>query len=212
MPRIRILIADDHTVVREGLAHMLADQPDLWVVATAPDGEAALLAAKSCDPHVALIDMRMPGLGGVAAIRRLREDCPHTKVLVLSMYEDPHYVRAALAAGAHGYLGKRTGAAALVAAIRRLYTGQSIGAELAHDVEPESRPNMDAARGLSAREREIMRLVIQGQTGRQIANALGIGKSTVDTYRARGFRKLGVGNRAALFAVAGQLQLQGEAE
>ena len=205
MARIRILIADDHTVVREGLARMLADQPDLWVVATAADGEAAVAAAKSCDPHVALMDMRMPGLGGVAAIRRMREECPRTKLLVLSMYEDPHYVRAALAAGAHGYLGKRTGGDALLAAVRSLHAGQTLTPELAPDTQLES---AGAAEGLSAREREIMRLVIQGQTGRQIADALGIGKSTVDTYRARLFRKLRVDNRAALFALAGQLDLQ----
>jgi DNA-binding NarL/FixJ family response regulator len=203
MARIRILIADDHTVVREGLARMLADQPDLWVVATAADGEAALAAAKSCDPHVALMDMRMPGLGGVAAIRRLREECPRTKLLVLSMYEDPHYVRAALAAGAHGYLGKRTGADALLATIRRLHAGEAVSSELTSEAEIGG---SGAAESLSAREREIMQLVIQGQTSRQIADALGIGKSTVDTYRARIFRKLGVDNRAALFAIAGRLE------
>jgi DNA-binding NarL/FixJ family response regulator len=204
MARIRILIADDHTVVREGLARMLADQPDLWVVATAADGEAALTAAKGCDPHVALMDMRMPGLGGIAAIRRMREECPRTKLLVLSMYEDAHYVRAALAAGAHGYLGKRTGGDALLAAIRHLHAGQTLTTDLPTDAPFES---PGATESLSAREREIMHLVVKGQTSRQISDALGIGKSTVDTYRARLFRKLRVDNRAALFALAGQLDL-----
>jgi DNA-binding NarL/FixJ family response regulator len=210
MARIRILIADDHAVVREGLARVLADQPDLWVVAAAADGDSALAAAKSCDPHVAVLDMRMPGLGGVAAIRRMREECPRTRVLVLSMYEDPHYVRAAMAAGAHGYLGKRSGSDALLAAIRSLYAGErlestGIGADRASEVElPAAGAGGSAPDNLSAREREIMRLVVQGQTSRQIADALGIGKSTVDTYRARVFRKLGVDNRAALFELAGQ--------
>ncbi|MET0386811.1 MAG: response regulator transcription factor [Polyangiales bacterium] len=202
MSRIRILIADDHAVVREGLARVLADQPDLRVVATVADGEAALAAAKSGDPHVVLLDMRMPGLGGVAAIKRLREQCPRARLLVLSMYEDPHYVRAALAAGAHGYLGKRTGTQALLEAIRSLHAGQPLRATM--EPEPES---PEAPDGLSTREREIMARVVQGQTSRQIADALGIGKSTVDTYRARVFRKLGVDNRAALFALAGQYEL-----
>src|ERR1700753_2567401 len=110
MSRIRILIADDHAVVREGLARVMADQPDLRVVAPAGDGEAAIAAAIRCDPHVAVLDMRMPGLGGVAAIKRLRAQCPRMRLLVLSMYEEQHYARAALAAGAHAYLGKRTSA------------------------------------------------------------------------------------------------------
>jgi two-component system, NarL family, response regulator NreC len=199
MSRIRILIADDHAVVREGLARMIADQPDMRVVAESADGEAAVAAAVSSEPHVALLDMRMPGLGGVAAIRRMREQCPRTRVLVLSMYEDPHYVRAALAAGAHAYLGKRTGSAELVAAIRRLHAGETPSTASALIPEPDSE-----ALTLSAREREIMQCVIQGQTSRQIADALGITKSSVDTYRARIFRKLGVDNRAALVALAGK--------
>lgn len=194
MARIRILIADDHAVVREGLAHMLSDQPDMRVVAQVADGEAAITAAVSSDPHVALLDMRMPGLGGVAAIRKLRERCPRTRVLVLSMYEDAHYVRAAVAAGAHAYLGKRTGSAALLDAIRRLHAGEQLrAAEETDDDGPDS---------LSAREREILRAVIKGQTSRQIADALGISKSSVDTYRARIGRKLGTSDRASLFARA----------
>lgn len=202
MSRIRILIADDHAVVREGLARMIADQPDMRVVAESADGEAAIAAAVSCDPHVALLDMRMPGLGGVSAIRRMREQCPRTRVLVLSMYEDAHYVRAALAAGAHAYLGKRTGSSELLGAIRDLHAGEVPSAKTVA-AEQES-----DALTLSAREREIMQGVIQGQTSRQIADELGITKSSVDTYRARIFRKLGVDNRAALVALAGK-QLQG---
>jgi DNA-binding NarL/FixJ family response regulator len=201
MSRIRILIADDHAVVREGLARVIADQPDLRVVAQAEDGEAAIAAAIRCDPHVAVLDMRMPGLGGVAVIKRLRAQCPRLRLLVLSMYEEQHYARAALAAGAHAYMGKRTSARDLLDAIRRLHAGQP--APVASDAEA------DAERGdpeaLSAREREIMRMVVQGQTSRQIADALGISKSSVDTYRARLFRKLGVSSRAALFERVGEL-------
>jgi DNA-binding NarL/FixJ family response regulator len=195
MSRIRILIADDHAVVREGLARMIADQPDMRVVAETADGEAAVAAAVSCEPHVALLDMRMPGLGGVSAIKRMREQSPRTRVLVLSMYEDPHYVRAALAAGAHAYLAKRTSSAELLVAIRSLHAGESLTGAVTLI------PDSDNEEALSAREREIMQCVIQGQTSRQIADALGISKSSVDTYRARIFRKLGVDNRAALVAL-----------
>lgn len=205
MARIRILIADDHAVVREGLAHMLADQPDMRVVAEVADGDAAVAAAASSDPHVALLDMRMPGLGGVAAIRKLRERCPRTRVLVLSMYEDPHYVRAAMAAGAHAYLGKRTGSAALLDAIRRLHVGQQL---LPADNTQEA--DEEGTESLSAREREILRGVVKGQTSRQIADGLGISKSSVDTYRARIGRKLGTTDRAALFERAASIEPEGE--
>jgi DNA-binding NarL/FixJ family response regulator len=201
MSRIRLLIADDHAVVREGLARMLADQPDMRVVAEAEDGSAALSAAISCDPHVALLDLRMPGLGGVAAIKKLREQCPRMRILVLSMYEEQHYQRAALAAGAHAYLPKRVSSQTLLETIRRLHTGQT---PLEAEESPSGSARDDA---LSAREREIMRMTMQGQTGRQIADALGISKSSVDTYRARLFRKLGVTNRSALLARVSQTDL-----
>jgi DNA-binding NarL/FixJ family response regulator len=196
MSRIRILIADDHAMVREGLARVIADQPDLRVVAQVADGAAAVAAAVSCDPHVALLDMRMPGLGGVAVIKRLRVECPRTRLLVLSMYEEQHYVRAAMAAGAHAYLAKRSSSQTLLDAIRRLHAGEAPNEALNEADSGDSET-------LSAREREIMHMVVQGQTGRQIADALGISKSSVDTYRARVFRKLGVSSRAALFERVG---------
>jgi DNA-binding NarL/FixJ family response regulator len=194
--RIRVLIADDHAVVREGLARLVEEQPDMRVVAQAADGEAALALAIEHEPHVILLDMRMPGLGGVAAVKRVRERCPWARVLVLSMYEDAHYVRAALAAGAHAYLGKRTSATDLLAAIRALYEGRAL--------EPAAEQKALDVQSLSAREREIMQMVIEGQTSKQMASALGISKSSVDTYRARVFRKLGVDSRSALFRLHGE--------
>jgi DNA-binding NarL/FixJ family response regulator len=195
MARIRILIADDHAVVREGLARVLSDQADMRVVAQVADGEAALVASRENDPHVALLDMRMPGLGGVALIRRLRESCPRTRMLVLSMYEDQHYARAALAAGAHAYLGKSSSSSVLLTAIRSLHAGSPLTA--ASD-DSGAMPD-SASDSLSAREREIMQMVVEGQTSRQMASVLGISKSSIDTYRARVFRKLGVDSRAGLF-------------
>lgn len=190
---MRILIADDHAVVREGLVRVLTDQRDMRVVAEAGNGEEAIAAARATDPHVVLLDMRMPGLGGAAAIRKLRECCPRVRVLVLSMYEDPHYRRAALAAGAHAYLGKSSSSEQLLRAIRGLHAGETFD-----DADPVDTSPRTAA-GLSAREQEIAQRIVAGRTSREIAAELGLSKSTIDTYRARLSRKLGVDSRAALF-------------
>lgn len=192
MPKIRVLLADDHAVVREGLSRLISDQLDMHVVAQAADGAGAVAAAAAHAPHVVLLDMRMPGLGGVAAIRQLRERCPAARLLVLSMYEDASYARAALAAGAHAYMGKRESSPALLAAIRALASGQS----------PLEAPQARYAPAveLSTREREVLELVRRGHTGREVASALGISKSSADTYRARVFRKLGVETRAELLS------------
>jgi DNA-binding NarL/FixJ family response regulator len=193
MARIGILIADDHAVVREGLARIIGDQPDMRVLAQVADGEAALRAAGATDPHVTVLDMRMPGLGGVAAIRQLRECCPRTRILGLSMYEDASYARAALAAGAHAYLGKSASPEVLLRCIRQLHAG-----EVLSGMEPSGAEA--GTTSLSPREREIMDMVALGQTSRQMASALGISKSSIDTYRARVFRKLGLESRADLVA------------
>jgi DNA-binding NarL/FixJ family response regulator len=197
--RIRIMIADDHAVVREGLARLISDQPDMRVVAQAADGGEAVAACTDGDPHVILLDMRMPGLGGVAAIKRLRDTCPRARVLVLSMYEDEHYVRAARSAGAHAYLGKRASSQVLLSTIRKLHAGEPLPAEMQSGPQLTAADDTDAST-LSSREREIMHMVVAGHTSRQMAEALGISKSSVDTYRARVFRKLGVDSRSALFA------------
>ncbi len=196
MARIRILIVDDHAVVREGLARLIDDQTDMRVVGQAADGGEAIALGGSADPHLVLLDMRMPGLGGVAAIRKLRDACPRARLLVLSMYEDEHYKRAARGAGAHGYLGKRASSELLLDTIRRLVAGETLAATSGGGEAAD-------AAGLSAREREIVELIVAGHTGREVAAALGITKSSVDTYRARVFRKLGVDSRAELFARLG---------
>jgi DNA-binding NarL/FixJ family response regulator len=196
MSRIRIVIADDHAVVRDGLALVIGSEPDMHVAALASDGEEALTQASEHAPDVVVLDMRMPKLGGVAAIRALRERCPGTKILVLSMYDDERLASAALAAGAHGYVGKHARSSVLLRAIRAVYQGVKLG-----------EPSTDAERGaesegplLSLREREVMELIVAGHTGRAIADKLGISKSSVDTYRARVFQKLGVNDRAELLA------------
>jgi DNA-binding NarL/FixJ family response regulator len=194
MSRIRVLIADDHQVVREGLQSVIEREPDMRVVALAADGEQALQAVHEHAPHIAVVDMRMPKLGGVAAIKKLLERRPETKVLVLSMYDDQRYRKAALDAGASGYVSKHAGAATLLAAIRALHAGQRFVAEHQPGQATSERSE------LSTREQEVLRLLVAGHTSRATAEALGISKSSVDTYRARVFQKLGVDNRAELMA------------
>jgi two-component system, NarL family, response regulator NreC len=199
MSRIRVLIADDHQVVREGLGHVIAQAPDMRVAALAADGNEALSAALEHEPHVAVVDMRMPGLGGIAAITQLRERCPRTKLLVLSMYEDDRYVRAAVKAGAHGYVSKRSGTATLLRAIRSVHAGERF-LDSAESSSGGAQSPVDEDPALSIREREVMRSLVLGQPSRVVAESLGISKSSVDTYRARIFRKWGVENRAELLA------------
>ena len=191
------MIADDHAVVRDGLALVIGSEPDMHVAALASDGEEALAQASEHRPDVVILDMRMPRLGGVAAIRALRERCPEAKILVLSMYDDERLASAALGAGAHGYVGKHASSSVLLRAIRSVYRGVKLGepssAEAAHGAEADGTL-------LSLREREVMELIIAGHTSRAIADKLGITKSSVDTYRARVFQKLGVSDRAELLA------------
>jgi DNA-binding NarL/FixJ family response regulator len=198
MTAIRVLIADDHEVVREGLARVIAHEPDMCVAALAADGEQAVQAACEHAPHVAVIDMRMPKAGGVAAIRQLRERCPATRLLVLSMYEDERYTKAALDAGAHGYVSKRAASATLLHAIRALHAGERFVD--AYVVQPGA--SFHGA-DLSLREREVLRLLLRGHAARVIAEQLGIHKSTVETYRARIFEKVGVKSRVELLARLG---------
>jgi DNA-binding NarL/FixJ family response regulator len=196
MSTIRVLIADDHAMVREGLARLIADQPDMQVVAQVADGEAALHASCAQRPDVILLDMRMPGTGGVTTIQRLRQRCSSARILVLSMYEDASYARAALSVGAHGYVGKRASAGTLLAHIRALHAGTQVAAPALANSGEAFR---DAA-ALSARERDVLRLLVRGHTGREVAAVLAISKSSADTYRARVFRKLGIDSRAELIA------------
>jgi DNA-binding NarL/FixJ family response regulator len=198
MSRITVLIADDHAIVRDGLALVINGEPDMRVVALASDGEQAVAAASQHKPHVAVLDMRMPRLGGVAAIRALRERCPDTKVLVLSMYDDERLASAAVAAGAHGYLGKQAPSSTLLRAIRAVHAGAKLSEAPASDTERSA--DAEGAAPLSLREREVMQRIIAGHTSRAIADQLGITKSSVDTYRARIFQKLGVSDRAELVA------------
>jgi len=208
---IRLLIVDDHAVLRAGLRMLLDVQPDMTVVAEADSGEDAVAQARQQRPDVILLDLSLPGMGGLEAIRRLREVDPAMRVLVLTMHDDEGYLRRALEAGSAGYVLKRAADAELVSAIRAVAGGgtylhrehvavllQGTG-ETGEDVVDAQREVCEA---LSARERQVLQLVALGHTNQQVADSLCLSIKTVETYRGRLMRKLGLATRAALVRYA----------
>jgi DNA-binding NarL/FixJ family response regulator len=201
MSPIRLMIVDDHPVVRDGLRGMLAGDPDLDVVGEASDGAEALELIDSLQPDVVLMDLRMPRLGGAAAIKALAERGAEAKVLVLTTYDTDRDVVPALEAGATGYLLKDAPRDELVRAIRAAARGESVLAPsvAARLVSQLRTPERDT---LSDRELEVLRLIAQGETNAGAAARLFISEATVKTHLLHIYAKLGVNDRAAAVAVA----------
>ena len=191
---IRILIADDHGMVAEGLKHVVETQPDMEVVSLAVDGREAVRQARELAPDVVLMDLSMPELNGADATRAILERDPRCRVIVLSMYAEREYVRRALKAGAMGYVVKRSAAKELVDAIRAVHAGQRYLSPRVADVVIESGADDgdDPLGRLSTREREVLQLLAEGNTGAEIAKRLSLSQKTVETYRARLVEKLGI--------------------
>ena len=202
---IRILIADDHAVVAEGLKHLIEAQPDMQVVAIVGDGREAVRRAGELRPEVVLMDLSMPELNGADATRVLLEHQSGCKVIVLSMYAEHEYVRRALRAGAVGYVVKRSAGKDVVDAIRAVQAGQRYLSPLVADavIEPDaSAAKDDRLARLSTREREVLQLLAEGKTGSEIAQRLALSPKTVETYRARLVEKLGIRDVAGLVRFA----------
>jgi DNA-binding NarL/FixJ family response regulator len=202
---IRILIADDHGVVAEGLKHLIEAQADMQVVAIAADGREAVRVAREAQPDVVLMDLSMPELNGADAARAILERDPKCRVIVLSMYSDREYVRRALTAGAAGYVVKRSAAKEVVEAIRAVFGGGRYLSPRVADVVIEDYADDKAAdplSRLSAREREVLQLLAEGRTGAEIAQRLSLSQKTVETYRARLVEKLGIRDVAGLVRFA----------
>jgi DNA-binding NarL/FixJ family response regulator len=201
MSPIRLLIVDDHPVVRDGLRGMLAGDPELEVVGEASDGSEALALVESLKPDVVLMDLRMPGLGGAAAIKALAEQGAEARVLVLTTYDSDSDVTPALEAGATGYLLKDAPREQLVAAIRAASRGEAV---LAPSVATRlvSQLRAPAQDALSGRELEVLGLIAQGETNRGAAARLFISEATVKTHLLHIYEKLGVNDRAAAVAAA----------
>jgi DNA-binding NarL/FixJ family response regulator len=204
---IKILIADDHGVVAEGLKHLVEAQADMEVVAIVGDGREAVRAARDAQPDVVLMDLSMPELNGADATRAILEREPKCRVIVLSMYAEREYVRRALKAGAMGYVVKRSAAREVIDAIRAVHAGRRYLSPRVADVvidDYSGDGNDDLLAKLSAREREVLQLLAEGRTGAEIAQRLSLSQKTVETYRARLIEKLGIRDVAGLvkFAIA----------
>lgn len=202
---IRVLVVDDHAVVRTGLRRILDAEDDLESVGEAPNGERAVFEAMALEPDVVLMDVVMPGKSGIEATRAVLQAVPSTKVLVLSMQDDPAYVREAFDAGATGYVMKEAADDEVVDAVRAVAAGQrylhpALGARL---LEAESEERRRAAEDpLSEREREVLRLLALGHTNQEIAKMLYISVRTAETHRAHIMRKLDLSSRAELVRYA----------
>lgn len=196
---VRVPVVDDHPVVRDGLVAMLGADPGIDVIGSAQDGQEALEMITEHGPEVVLMDLRMPRLGGVEAIRALRGRGDRTRVLVLTTYDTDREIVGALDAGADGYLLKDARGAELVRAVHDLAAGRPVlvpAALAALTGSRQSRPS------LSARESEVLRLVADGCTNRAVATRLGIGEATVKTHLVHVYEKLGVGDRASAVRAA----------
>lgn len=208
MTALRILLADDHTVVRQGIRKVLEERPEWQVVAEAGDGRDAVRLAEELRPDVAVVDVSMPRLNGIEATRQITHRVPHTKVLVLSMYSDEAYVIQMLKAGATGYLLKDSAGVDLLQAVQAVSEGKSFFspavAGLMSDGYARQRREdaVDRYQSLSGREREIFQLVAEGKINKEIAALLFISSSTVETHRGRIMEKLDLHSAAEIVLYA----------
>ena len=201
---IRVLIADDHALVREGIRRVLDEDPGFDVVAEAADGRQAIVRIGETEPDVAILDISMPELSGLEAARRLREEHPEVKILILSMHDESEYVMRAVHAGAAGYLLKDdAGPALLRQAVRAVNAGDSffspaVASRLTDALRGGSTGSGDPLELLTAREREVLRFVAGGNSNKQIAVELGISRRTVESHRESLMRKIEIRTVAGL--------------
>jgi DNA-binding NarL/FixJ family response regulator len=208
MSKLRVLLVDDHNVVRSGLRALIDAQEDMEVIGEAADGSVACQKATELAPDVVIMDLSMPVLGGAPATERIKQDRPEVRVLALTVHEDRSYLQQLLQAGASGYLRKRAAADDLIHAIRAVarggtfidpgLTGQMLGGLIGKPPQTGS-PARDA---LSDREEEVLRLIARGYTNREIAAQLDVSVKTVETHKARAMEKLGINSRAGIVAYA----------
>lgn len=208
---IRVLIVDDHAILRAGLRRLINDQPDMAVVDEAADGNEAMRKAQETQPDVVLLDLSM-STSGLQALPPIRERCPKTRVVVLTMYEDPAYLRAAFDAGGSGYVLKKAADTELLTAIRAVAKGDIYVCPFGRDSLVQSALGLgasgqeaspcNAASHLSKREREVLLMVAQGYTNRQVAERLELSVKSVESYRARLQEKLGLQTRVELHRYA----------
>lgn len=208
--RLRVVLADDHAVVREGLRALIDAQPDMRVVGEAADGEAAWRIVMELVPDVLVIDLSMPLLNGADTTVRVKRDCPSVKVLALTVHEEQLYLTQLLRAGASGYVLKRAAPAELVRAVRSVARGEIYidpsltGTLVAGFLDAEDTGEHPANDPMSERERDVMVRIAQGYSNKEIAAALGLSVKTVETYKARVAEKLGLRTRVHIVRYAAQ--------
>ncbi len=196
------MLADDHAVVRTGLRTLIHHEPDLEVVAEASDAKSVIASTQELKPDVVVLDLSMPGGGGLRAIPRIREACRTTRIIVLTMHDDPAYVRSVLASGGWGYVLKNSADLDVIRAIRTVQRGRRfVDAALAGMLLSEVKAEKPTFQ-LSAREMDVLRFLAQGQSYQNIAERLNLSPKTVESYRARISTKLGFRNRAELVRYA----------
>ncbi len=207
--KIRVFLADDHAILRDGLRYILEAEGNISVIGEASDGRQALREAKRINPDVLIMDIAMPELNGIEATRQIIKDCPSVKVIILSMYHSTEHIYQALQAGAKGFIIKEVAGKELVRAVRIVYGGHRFLSEKVDEIMIEDylhqrqniRPNSPLEK-LSPREREILQLVAEGKTSAAIAETLFISPKTVETYRSRLMHKLGLKDTAGLVKFA----------
>ena len=208
---IKVLLADDHSIVRAGLRRIVEESGDMEVIAEAADGREAIRLVRKTAPDVAVIDISMPGLDGLEVVSRLRGHCPDLPILILTMHEEGQYVVRAIQAGAMGYMTKQSAPEQLLKAIRKMHAGsryltdeaaETLALRIAKGTGEQS--PLDS---LSMRELQVLRRLAMGHTNREIAGAYNISIKTVDTYRLRLLKKLNLRNNAELSRFAMQNRL-----
>jgi len=208
---IKVLLADDHHIVREGFRRIVEDAGDMVVIAEAADGQEAIEKVKKTLPDVAIIDISLPGMDGLEVVSQLHYYNPDLPILILTMHEEEQYVVRAIGAGAMGYVTKRSAPEQLVEAIRKVYTGGRYLTETAVEMlalrMAKGTRGMSPLDSLSDRETQVLRRLALGHTNREIAEAFNISIKTVDTYRSRLLQKLNLRNNAELTRFAIQMGL-----
>ena len=208
---IKVLLADDHSIVRAGLRRIVEESGDMEVIAEAADGRETIRLVRETSPDVAVIDISMPGLDGLEVVSQLHGDCPDLPILILTMHEEGQYVVRAIQAGAMGYLTKQSAPEQLLNAIRKIHAGsryltddaaETLALRIAKGTGEQS--PLDS---LSMRELQVLRRLAMGHTNREIAGAYSISIKTVDTYRSRLLKKLNLRNNAELSRFAMQNRL-----
>ena len=213
MDKIRLVLADDHTILRDGIRALLEDQPDMLVVGEAEDGRQTVQLTQDLRPDIVLMDIGMPLLNGLEATRQIKRDHPDIQVLVLTMHENEEYIREVLAAGASGYVLKQAAASELVAAIRAVHRGEAVLSPAITRVviqdylRSEAAQPVTASNELTSREREVLQLIAEGHTSKEIAEMLYLSVKTVQAHRTSLMQKLDLHDRGDLIKYAIQKKI-----